>query len=265
MHLRAARRLGLVGLLSAALALPATAAVASTSPVDTPDGPSAHGRQYLGSAPSTRITRADEDVPVGPVITHMAFTSSATYGPEGAYVEGRVLSTGEIARAKTEVRVNGVYKGLAEIYHNPNRGKEFIIFRSGWGAGKVVLGPTYITQDPEEEPTQSSEKQTRKSGTFRVRYGIHPDAYYTIDRSGNKVSIKAVRFTMFKLHKYVSMGRVIVQVRVSDGWKDKKVLALAGNGNSVTYTFKSSAKHYYRLKVTETDVRKGVNSEAAYL
>lgn len=252
MHLRTARRLGLVGLVSVALALPATASVASTSTVDVPQRSTAHRSFSASDAASSAGETPD--------ITKLSFQSSATYDAQGAYVIGQVASTGDVFRAKTEVRVDGVYKGLAEIFYNTDYDDYGFRYKSGWGAGKVVLGPTHIETTDGEQITD-----TTKSGVFRIRYGLNPNAYYSYGRSGNKITLKAVNFTMFKIRKYVTMGRTVVQVKTSKGWKDKKVLKLAGNGNSPSYTFKASGKKYYRLKVTTNDTRQGFVSEVVHV
>ncbi|RYJ04803.1 MAG: hypothetical protein EON52_14895 [Actinomycetales bacterium] len=193
----------------------------------------------------------------------MSFASSATYGPEGAYVEGRAHFTGKVVRAKTEVRVNGVYKGLVEIFQAKDSDKQFVVYKSGWGAGKVVLGPSYITESLDQEPTTASPKDTTKSGEFRVRYGVTRGTFSAV-RKGGSMTFKGVGVKMYKIHKEVSAERAEVQVKTSRGWVTKKYLKLAANGNSVSWTIRTG-KHYWRLRVPTSTTRLGSNSEVVHL
>lgn len=242
MTMSSLRRLSLVGLTTVALALP-TSAVASTSgvdaPVDTPQKSSARG---TFSSSGTMRAAASPD------ITKFSFRSSAMFSKAGAAVRGTVSYTGSIESVVSQVRVNGVSKGTVNV------GPNGFTYPAGWGAGTVVVGPSVINGSVSDPTT---------SGTFRVRYGVHT-GYLSVKRYGSKLTFKAVNVKMFKIHKDVSAGRAVLQVKTSKGWKNKKYFSLAANGNSPSWKYKSGKK-YWRLKVTTTTTRLGANTRVVHL
>lgn len=238
------RRLSLVGLTTVALALPVSA-VASTSGVDAPV-PSAKAAGLGTFSPSKVKAASAAD------ISKFSFKSAATYNKSGAAVRGTVTYTGAISGVRSEVRVNGKLKGSVEV------GPNGFTYPSGWGAGTVVVGPSVITTSDGQQTADST-----KSGTFRIRYGVN-SGYLSVKRYGSKLTFKAVNVKIFKIHKSVTAGRAILQVKTSSGWKNKKYFSLAANGNSPSYKLKSGKK-YWRLKVTTTTTRAGANSKVVHL
>ncbi|MCU1678327.1 MAG: hypothetical protein JWM93_3085 [Frankiales bacterium] len=144
--------------------------------------------------------------------------------------------------AETEVRVNGVYRGRAQL------GPDGAGIPRGYGSGKVQLGPTYFS-DGTSDPTLSNVFYARKQVTT-----LRKDKYaLSVKRRNSKITFKArqIKVVNPSTGSYSRIKSVKLQQLKGGKWKTKKTIKLNSKGNG-SYSTHLSKKYRYRLYTART-------------
>lgn len=164
-------------------------------------------------------------------------------------IQGRIAPNVAGGSFQAEVRVNGVYKGLTNLYSGG------IYYTGAWGAGAVRLGPVHYV-----DPAGAKQVAQEFSNPFRIRQAVKWN-YSPIVKRGSKVTFKLKGFRTFTGTRWVSVKKVKLQVKKGKKWKTIKTVRVNANGHG-KYSLKSKKKRPYRVYIPTTTRVQGAVSRA---
>lgn len=175
-------------------------------------------------------------------------SSNNLYGVKGTVKLSNDPSVRSIT-ARTQVRVNGKYKGTAEVRTGG------VVVAGRFGAGKAVFGPTVFKGTLADGSSYRSVDDT-KSNTIYLRRDTA--GKFKVKRKGTKVA--------FKVHGVVrnpvtgkgsSAKRGYIQYAKKGKWKTLQKVKLNKKGNA-SKVIRTRSKHLYRFYVPKTSTVLGM-------
>lgn len=233
------RRITKVALVAAAAM---TISLASPVTANANESGSAFAPSPVSAAPIKLDTRTAAPLAITPsnALGTFALRNGVIRYATSNTIAGTIAPAANGGSFKAEVRVNGAYKGLANLYAGG------IYYTGSWGSGTVRLGPVhYYSYD-----THTDQVAQQYSNYFRIRQGVKW-ANSPITKRGSKLTFKLKKFRTFTGTRWVSAKRVKLQAKNGKKWRTVRNVKLNKKGNKVV-RLTSKSKRKYRVLIPTT-------------